>query len=90
MKFLRSATGRERLTLWSDALCFVVLTPTTVLGVYMCAVGVDHFVKMGRAASWETVVFVVLFFLFGFFYLLWFDIVFRSERPPPGPLPPSQ
>jgi len=76
--FRHSDSSQDANNLIGDTVCFVVLTPLTVISSYLCALGSSHYLlKLG--ISWEAFGLIILSVILITVYCIWLGATVRHH-----------
>ena len=59
-----------------DVVCFIVLTPLTIVSSYLCVIGATHYITK-RGVSWEASGLIVLSVILASVYCIWLGATVR-------------
>ena len=74
--FRNSDTSQDTNNLIGDIVCFIVLTPLTIVSSYLCVLGATHYL-VKRGVSWEASGLIVLSVILATVYCIWLGATIR-------------
>lgn len=74
--FRNNDTSQDTNNLIGDLVCFLVLTPLTIVSSYLCVIGASHYITK-RGVSWEASGLIVLAVILATVYCIWFGATIR-------------
>ena len=74
--FRTSDATQDTNNLVGDLVCFLVLTPLTIVSAYLCVIGASHYITK-RGISWEASGLIVLAVILCAVYFIWLGATIR-------------